>query len=47
MKLLAFALPLVVLLSLACSADFGVGPDDDARALEPAEETCNRNVQLC
>ncbi len=47
MKRLAFALPLVISLFLACSADFGVGPDDDARALEPAEEQCNRNIQLC
>jgi hypothetical protein len=47
MKRLAFALPLVVLLALACSSDFGVGPDDDARALEPAEEECNHNMQLC
>jgi hypothetical protein len=47
MKHLAFVLPLVVFLSLACSADFGVGPDEGARALEPAEGECNHNVQLC
>jgi hypothetical protein len=47
MKRLLFALPLVISLFLACSADFGVGPDEGERALVPAEETCNRNVQIC
>ena len=47
MKRLVFALPLVISLFLACSADFGVGPDEGARALAPAEEHCNPNAQYC
>lgn len=47
MKRLVFALPLVISMFFACSGDFVVGPDEGARALEPAEERCNHNVQLC
>lgn len=47
MKRLILAVPLMVSLFIACSSDFGVGPEEPGRGLETSEGPCNPNAQLC